>query len=73
MKTEINIVQGEVKIILHAENSFEKELVEKIKDGEYESCNIKSSVQTDYSYGSHRNHRIEVDLKEKEKAVNLRF
>lgn len=54
MKTEINIVQGEVKIILHAENSFEKELVEKIKDGEYESCNLKSSVHTDYSYGNHR-------------------
>jgi len=66
MKTEIVIWQGEAKIVLHAENEFEKDLIEKIKDNRlgYET---QTQVFTDKSYQIHKKHRIEINLKEKTK------
>jgi hypothetical protein len=32
MKTEVLICNGRAKIVLHAENEFEKDLIEKVKD-----------------------------------------
>jgi hypothetical protein len=69
MKTELIITQGKAKIVLTCESEFELDLIEKIKDSRigYEA---KTSVLTDYKYHSHSNHRIEVNLIEKEKSSN---
>jgi len=66
MKTEVVIWQGKAKIVLHAENEFEKDLIEKIKDSRlgYETT---TEVLTKYSYGSHTEHRVEINLTEKVK------
>ena len=66
MKTEVLIWQGKAKIVLHPENEFEKDLIEKIKDSKigYETG---TQVLTDYSYHSHTKHRIEISLIEKQK------
>lgn len=61
MKTEIVIWQGNAKVVLHAENEFEKDLIEKIKDSR-EGYETKTTVLTDYNYQSHSKHRIEIDL-----------
>lgn len=69
MKTELVITQGRAKLVLTCESEFELDLIEKIKDSRigYEA---KTSVLTDYNYQSHSNHRIEVNLIEKEKSSN---
>lgn len=66
MRTEVLIWQGKAKIVLHAENEFEKDLIEKIKDSKlgYET---QTEVLTDYTFYSHTKHRIEIDLIEKKK------
>ena len=66
MKTEVIVWQGKAKVVLYAENEFEKDLIEKIKDSRigYET---KTTVLTDYNYHSHSKHRIEIDLDEKQK------
>jgi len=66
MRTEVIIWQGQAKIVLHAENEFEKDLIEKVKDSRlgYET---KSEVLTDYGYSTHSKHRIEINLIEKTK------
>ena len=63
MITEVKILQGRAKIILTAENEFEKDLIEKVVDSKrgYETT---SSVKTDYSYSTHSNQRIEINLLE---------
>tara|TARA_R110002096_G_scaffold407191_1_gene605621 strand:+ start:270 stop:509 length:240 start_codon:yes stop_codon:yes gene_type:complete len=63
MKTEIVIWQGNAKVVLHAENEFEKDLIEKIKDSK-EGYETKTNVLTDYSYNFHSKHRIEIELRE---------
>lgn len=64
MKTEVVIWQGEAKIVLYAENEFEKDLIEKIKDNRigYETI---TEVLTDYNFQYHSKHRIEVSLIDK--------
>lgn len=61
MKTEVLITQGETKIVLRAENDFEKDLIEKIKSprSKYET-NTKALVE--YNNHEYSNHRIEIDL-----------
>jgi len=61
MKTEIVIWQGKIKVVLHAENEFEKDLIEKVKDSR-EGYETKTTVLTDYGYSAHSKHRIEIDL-----------
>jgi len=61
MKTEIVIWQGKAKVVLHAENEFEKDLIEKVKDSR-EGYETKTTVLTDYGYSTHSKHRIEIDL-----------
>ena len=61
MKTEVVIWQGKAKIVLHAENEFEKELIEKVKDSRL-GYKMGTQVLTDYSYQSHTKHRVEIDL-----------
>jgi hypothetical protein len=65
MKTEVVIWQGAAKIVLHAENEFEKDLIEKVKDSRigYET---KTEVLADYSYSTYSKHRIEINLIESE-------
>jgi hypothetical protein len=65
MKTEVVIWQGKAKIVLHAENEFEKELIEKVKDSRL-GYKTETQVLTDYSYQSHTKHRVEIDLIENE-------
>ena len=65
MKTEVVIWQGNAKIVLHAENEFEMDLIEKIKDSR-KGYEIETSILTNYAYQSHKNHRIEINLKEKQ-------
>ena len=67
MKTEVVIWQGKAKIVLYADNEFEKELIEKVKDSRvgYETT---CEVLTDYGYHTHSKHRIELNLIEKTKT-----
>lgn len=69
MKTEVVIWQGKAKIVLHAENEFEKDLIEKIKNSKlgYEK---NTEVLTNYSYHEHTKHRIEINLEEKTNEGN---
>ena len=74
MKTEIVIKQGNAKIVLRAENEFEEDLIEKIKDSKV-GCDFDTFVATDNEYGSyftHKNHRIEISLTEKKKQPNFK-
>ena len=66
MKTEIVIKQGSAKVVLTPESEFEMDLIEKIVDSKigYEK---QTTVLTDNSYYQHRNHRIEINLIEKQK------
>ena len=66
MKTKIEIWQGKAKIVLLAENEFEKDLIEKIKDSRV-GYQTTTDVLTEYSYSTHKNHRIEINLKENDK------
>ena len=66
MKTEIIVWQGEAKVVLYAENEFEIDLIEKIKDSRI-GYDTKTTVLTEYSYHTHSKHRIEIELKEKQK------
>jgi len=61
MITEIKILQGKAKIVLRAESEFERDLIEKVVDSKvgYETT---CSVKTDYSYSTHSNQRIEINL-----------
>jgi hypothetical protein len=65
MKTEVVIWQGKAKVVLHAENEFEKDLIEKVKDSR-QGYETKTTVLTDsesvYGYSTHSKHRIEIDL-----------
>jgi len=65
MITEVVIWQGKAKIILHAENEFEKDLIEKIKDSSI-GYKTNTEVLTTSNYYSHSKHRIEISLIEKE-------
>lgn len=64
MKTEVVIWQGKAKVVLHAENEFEKDLIERIKDSR-QGYDTQTTVLTDYQYHSHKDHRIEIDLIER--------
>ena len=64
MKTEVVIREGKAKVVLHAENEFEKDLIEKVQDSQ-EGYETKTTVLTDYGYYSHSKHRIEIELIEK--------
>jgi hypothetical protein len=66
MKTEILIKEGKAKIILNAENEFEKDLIERIVKSRI-GYEIKTTALTDYNYQSHSNQRIEINLIEKQK------
>ena len=61
MKSEIVIKQGQAKVVLYAESEFEKDLIEKIVDSRigYEN---HTTVNTEYNYQTHNNHRIEINL-----------
>lgn len=62
MKTEVVIWQGKAKVVLHAENEFEKDLIEKVKEDNLEGYETKTTVLTDYLYSTHSKHRIEIEL-----------
>lgn len=61
MKTEVVIWQGKAKVVLYAENEFEKDLIEKVKDSR-EGYETKTTILADYNYQSYSKHRIEIDL-----------
>ena len=68
MKTEVKIWQGKSKIVLYAENDFEEDLIDKIIDSR-SGYDIETSVTSDcdvYSYKKRKNHRVEIDLTEKQ-------
>ncbi len=65
MKTKVVIWEGETSIVLHAENDFERDRIEKI-EGSRTGYDILTTVETDYRYQSHKNHRIEIKLEEKQ-------
>lgn len=67
MRTEIVINQGKAKIVLYAENEFEKDLIEKIKNSRL-GYEINAEVLADYSYQFYTKHRIEINLTEKTKS-----
>ena len=67
MKTEVVTWDGSAKIILYAENDFERRLIEDakgIKPGK-KGYTLEASLLTDYGYQNHSNHRIEIYLTEK--------
>ena len=61
MKAKVVIEQGRTKVVLTADNDFEKDVIEQVKDFNYR-YNIETTVQTDYAYHNHSNHRIELDI-----------
>ena len=63
MKATVIIEQGLTKVVLKAENDFERDIVEKIKDykSDYE---IETTVSTNYQFQTHNNHKIELSIKE---------
>lgn len=65
MKTEVLIWQGKAKIVLHAENEFEKDLIEKVKNSRI-GYKTEAEVLTKCSYHTHSEHRIEISLIENE-------
>jgi hypothetical protein len=66
MKTEIVINQGKAKIVLTAESEFELDLIEKVVDSRI-GYDTQTKVLSEYNYQSHSNHRIEINLIEKQK------
>ena len=67
MKTEVIIWDGKARIVLYAENEFEKDLVEKIKDSKI-GYEIHTNIVTEKAFNEHSRHRIEVNLTEKTKS-----
>ena len=63
MTTEIVIKDGKAKVVLLAESEFEKDLIEKIVDSRV-GYEISATVLTNYSYNTHAEHRIEMNLTE---------
>ena len=66
MKTEIIIKEGRAKVVLLAESEFEKDLIEKIVESKV-GYDTKTTVETKNSYHTHTDHRIEINLIEKQK------
>lgn len=66
MKSEIVIKQGLTKVVLYAENEFEEDFIEKVIDSRigYETG---TTIKSNYAYHTHSNHRIEINLIEKQK------
>jgi len=69
MKAKVVIENGETDIVLTPENDFEKDLIEKVKEGEDKKIwNVYTSVNIDkkYNYGTYElsNHEIIINLKE---------
>ena len=65
MKAKVVIEQGKTKIVLTPENEFETDIIEKIVDSKV-GYSTETTVDTNYSYHTHTNHRMEINLIEKE-------
>ena len=66
MKTEIVIKEGKAKVVLTAESEFELDLIEKVVDSKI-GYNTETTVSTNCSYGTHSDHKIEINLIERKK------
>ena len=62
MKAKVIIENGETKIVLTPQNDFETDLIEKVKNTEKHT--IQTCIDADYNYGTYKNHRIEILIKE---------
>ena len=63
MKAKVIIENGETTIVLTPENDFETDVIVKVRD-KREKHEIYTSFNADYDFGSYRNQRIELTIKE---------
>lgn len=63
MKAKVIIENGETTIVLTPQNEFEIDLIEKVKDKK-EKHRIHTHFSVEYSYGTYKNHHIELSIKE---------
>lgn len=65
MKSKVTIENGEVDIILTPENEFEKDIIEKVKEGKDKKIwNVFCDAECDYSFGTYSKHKFTINLKE---------
>ena len=65
MKASVVIKNGTTEIVLTPENDFELDVIEKTIDKKYTVK--KTTVDSDYSYHSHSNHRIVIEIEQHKK------
>lgn len=63
MKAKVIIENSETTIKLFPENEFEKDVIEKMVDKK-EAFSPLTSFNTKYSYGTHSQHDITINIKE---------
>lgn len=63
MKAKVIIENGETTIVLTPQNEFEIDLIEKVKNKK-EKHTIHTRFSADYNFGTYKNHRIELSIKE---------
>ena len=63
MKSKVIIENGETELVLTPENDFDRGILEKIylKKSNY---NITTNIEAKYDYGSYRDHKLIVNIKE---------
>lgn len=65
MRTKVVIENGEIDIVLTPENNFEKDIIEKVKEGKSnQKWSIHTDVDYDYQFGTSSKHKITLNLKE---------
>lgn len=67
MKAKIEIQDGSVKIVLTAENEFEKTMIDDAK--KRDDLEKTVSFKSDYNYGIYQNQRIELSFIKKGKEL----
>lgn len=63
MKTKVIIENGEITINLTPENEFESGVIEKVYRNK-EKHNVDTCFNAKYEYGTYKNHKIELSIKE---------
>jgi hypothetical protein len=63
MKAKVIIENGETNIVLTPENSFEKGVLENLRDNQ-KGHNLLTTVEADYKYGQWQDHQIKINIKE---------
>ena len=63
MKAKVIIENGKTKIVLEAENVFERDLIEHTVEKKYEV--VETNVFAEYSFSTYKDHRIIISIETK--------